>query len=176
MKAFLPLTLACLVLASPVRAQSSPPADPADVATLDAIMGAVYEVISGPANQARDWDRFRSLFIPGARLIPVMVRPEGVTAGVNGVDEYIERANPYFVENGFFEVEVERKVEQYGHILHAFSTYESRHLPGDAEPFARGINSFQLMWDGSRWWIVTIFWDSERPDQPIPDRYLPSRG
>ncbi|MEZ4701115.1 MAG: hypothetical protein R2834_12335 [Rhodothermales bacterium] len=167
------LALTFLLLALPARAQTPPAANPEDVATVDAIMAATYDVISGPIGEERNWDRFRSLFIPGARLIPVSVRPEGVTAAVSTVDEYIQRASPYFVQNGFFEVEVERKIERYGHILHAFSTYESRSKPDDAKPFARGINSFQLLWDGSRWWIVTIYWDSERPDQPIPERYLP---
>ena len=167
------LIFSLLVLTAPLRAQ--PAAAPDDVATLDGIMAAVYEAISGPAGAPRDWDRFRSLFIPEARLIPVAVRPDGVSAAVNSVEDYIALVEPYFEQNSFFEVEIERRVERYGHILHAFSTYESRYAPDDPAPFSRGINSFQLMWDGSRWWIVTIFWDSERPDQPIPARYLPRR-
>jgi hypothetical protein len=56
-------------------------------------------------------------------------------------------------------------------VLHAFSTYESKRTQ-DGLPFARGINSFQLYSDGTRWWIVTIFWDAETPDKPIPAKYL----
>jgi len=51
-----------------------------------------------------------------------------------------------------------------------FSTYESRHEK-DGAPFARGINSIQLLWDGGRWWVATILWDSERPDNPILPQY-----
>ena len=68
--------------------------------------------------------------------------------------------------------ETARRVETYGHIAHAWSTYESRHKAEDPEPFARGINSIQLMHDGARWWIVTIFWEAETPENPIPEKYL----
>jgi hypothetical protein len=160
-----------------------------DVSTLDGIIAAVYEVISGPAGQKRDWERMRSLFAPGARLIPTAaVRPEGSSpdapltgdephaAQVLDVDGYIARAGKYLEENGFFESEFARRVETYGHIAHAWSTYESRHTAEDPEPFARGINSIQLMHDGRRWWLVTIFWEAETPRTPIPEQYLQSPG
>jgi len=150
-------------------------AAPSDVEHINAIMHAVYDVISGPAG-VRDWDRFRSLFKPEAKLIPVGVGPDGtVGIGFRSVDEYAKSAGGYFENNGFFEREIHRVTEQFGHIVHVFSTYESRHNADDAEPFARGINSFQLMYDGSRWWVINIFWDSERPDQSIPAAYLPEK-
>ena len=149
-----------------------PAADPADVASQDAIIAAVYDVISGPAGQARDWDRFRSLFLPDARLVAVRLTQDGeVSPVVMTPGEYAERSGAPLMANGFFEVEIHRVGEEYGHIAHLFSTYESRRSVDDPEPFARGINSFQLMWDGERWWVLTIFWDSEREGQPIPARY-----
>ena len=149
-----------------------PEAAPADVESIDAIMGAVYDAISGPAG-ARDWDRFRSLFIEEARLIRVGRNRSGtITKEVMKVEDYIARADPYFMENGFFEQEIARATERFGHIAHAFSTYESRGNADDPEPFARGINSFQLMNDGERWWVVTIYWDAESPEFAIPAKYL----
>jgi hypothetical protein len=65
--------------------------------------------------------------------------------------------------------------EEYGLIAQAFSTYESRRSAGDPEPFARGINSFQLMNDGERWWVVSVFWQGEGPDFPIPEKYIGGR-
>ena len=57
-------------------------ADPKDVASIDAIMKAVYDVISGDAGKLRDWDRFRSLFHKDARLIPSGKNPQtGVIGG-----------------------------------------------------------------------------------------------
>ncbi len=161
---------------SPVRGQQTPPpADPVDVESLDAIMAAVYDAISGPAGEARDWDRFRSLFIPGARLIPIG-RPQGGVsrAIVLTPDEYVERFGGALPDMGFFETEIGRTTEAYGPLVHLFSTYESRRSLDDPEPFARGINSFQLLNDGSRWWVVTIYWQSERPDLPIPEKYVGS--
>lgn len=155
--------------------QEPPPARPSDVESIDSIMKAVYEVISGPAGQQRDWDRFRSLFIPEARLIPSSPSKEGegMVHRVLTPEEYVTRSGPYLEKQGFFEQEIHRTVDQFGSVAQAFSTYESRHSLEDAEPFARGINSFQLHFDGKRWWVVTIFWTGERPDLAIPAQYLP---
>ena len=145
----------------------------ADVASVDSIIAAVYDVISGPAGKKRDWDRMRSLFLPGARLIPTGVRPGGAYGSrVLTVDEYIERSSGFFDKEGFYEKEVARTTEQFGQIVHAFSTYESKHAPDEAKPFQRGINSIQLMNDGKRWWIVTIFWQGEDEKTPLPEKYL----
>jgi len=152
---------------------TTPPGNPADVGSMDAIIAAVYDVISGPAGKKRDWDRMRSLFVPGARLIPTGPRQAGgYGSRVLTVDEYIERASTAFEKQGFYEREAARKVEMFGQIAHVFSTYESRNAPDDAKHFQRGINSFQLMNDGQRWWIVTIFWQGEDEKNPLPEKYL----
>jgi hypothetical protein len=151
--------------------KATPSANPADVGSIDAIIAAVYDVISGPAAKKRDWDRMRSLFAPGARLIPTGPRPTGFGSRVLTVDEYIERSSPFFEKEGFFEKEAARVTEQFGQIAHAFSTYESRHAADDAKPFQRGINSIQLMNDGKRWWILTIFWQAEDEKTPLPAKY-----
>jgi hypothetical protein len=159
--------------ATPAPIPAAPAANPADVATVDSIIAAVYDVISGPAGKKRDWDRMKSLFLPGARLIPTGARPTGgYSARVLTVDEYIQRASGFFETEGFYEKEASRKTEEFGQIVHAFSTYESRHAPSDAKPFQRGINSIQLMNDGSRWWVVTIFWQGEDDKHPLPQKYL----
>ena len=156
-----------------------PTAKPEDVKSPEAILSAVYSVISGGKGQARDWDRMRSLFVPDARLIPAVA-----AAAANGgaahsdaifltVDGYIERSNGRLTSDGFFEHSIHNETEQFGNIVQVWSTYESRHNLEDAKPFARGINSFQLLKDGDRYWVVNIFWDSESPTKPIPAKYLP---
>ena|ERR1700675_79677 len=148
-------------------------AKPADVASPDAILAAAYDVISGPAARERDWDRFRSLFYPGAHLIPTKPKKEGgLSAAFVTPDGYVDRAGPYFKKNGFFEREIARRSERWGSIMQVFSTYESRHDPKDPVPFARGINSFQLFFDGTRWWIMTIYWAEETPQTPLPPEFL----
>ena len=154
-------------------AEPTPAAKPTDVSSPNAILTALYDVISGPAGP-RDWNRFRSLFAPGARLIPTGPRPDG-TAGarVLSPEDYIARTTPVFEKDGFYEKEIARRTERFGNILHAFSTYEGRHAAEDAQPFIRGINSIQLYFDGSRWWILTVFWQPETPESPLPKDYLP---
>lgn len=166
-----------VVVGAPASAQAGGdlphPADPADVGSVDAIVAAVYDVISGPAGKARDWERWRSLFLPEARLISVGRNREGGTAyRVMTPEDYVEMAGSSLEENGFFEQEIGRTQEEFGPLVHLFSAYQSKRSLEDPEPFARGINSFQLMHDGERWWILTIYWTSERPDLPIPERYL----
>ena len=173
-RAFLVLGLA--LTSSALVAQAPPPGPRAsDVQSMDAIIAALYDVISGPIGQQRDWDRMRNLFVPGARLIPAVYRPDSVpTLRELSVEDYITRAGPMLEKNGFFETEIARQVERYGGVVHAFSTYESRHKAEDPKPFVRGINSIQLFDDGRRWWVVTVLWEGERPGNPIPQKYLGS--
>ena len=153
--------------------------NPTDVKSIDAIVAAAYDGISGPAGKKRDWDRERSLYMPGARLIPLAMEA-GVAGGedvdvapqILDVEGFIARVEPFFQENGFYEKEIARRTEQFGKIAHVWSTYESRHNEDDPEPFMRGINSFQLFHDGSRWWIVNIYWQHESAIHSIPKKYL----
>jgi hypothetical protein len=147
-------------------------ASAADVASEDAIVAALYDVISGPACQHRDWDRLRGLYAPGARLIPTTNATGTLGIRAETPDEYVAAVMSSMEEFGFFEKEISRVGESFNGIVHRFSTYESRRAASDPTPFARGINSIQLLNDGKRWWVVTVYWASERPGAPIPEIYL----
>jgi hypothetical protein len=149
-------------------------ANPTDVASIDAIITAAYDSISGPAGEKRNWERERSLYYPGARLIPTAKAGENedLAPQILDVDGFIARVESFFAEHGFYEKEIARRTEQFGHIAHVWSTYESRHNADDPEPFMRGINSIQLFHDGNRWWIVTIYWQQESSVDPIPEKYV----
>ena len=139
---------------------------------IDGIIKALYESISGAKGVQRDWQRMRSLFVPDARLMPTVNRqggPRGVA--VLGVNDYIATSGQFLVDMGFREREVARKVEEFGSIAHVFSTYES-FRDTETMPFMRGINSIQLLNDGTRWWVVSIFWDNERQGIQLPEKYL----
>jgi hypothetical protein len=142
---------------------------------VDAIVGALYDVISGAKGQARDWDRFRSLFLPDGRLIPSRADRDTHRADalILTVDGYVERASHNMAAEGFYERGIHNEVEQFGSIVHVWSTYESRHAADDAKPFTRGINSIQLLKSGDRYWVVEVLWDAETPANPIPAQYLP---
>jgi len=108
------LILGLSLTSAPLVAQAAPPGPRAsDVQSMDAILAALYDVISGPIGQARDWDRMRNLFVPGARLIPTVYRPDSVPTLRNlSVEDYITRAGPMLEKNGFFETEIARQVER----------------------------------------------------------------
>jgi hypothetical protein len=160
--------------ASPV-VQRLTPAKPEDVTTVDGIITALYASISGPKGQPRDFARMRSLMIPEARLMPSVNRPTGGRGVVVlSPNDYIANSAQSLVDIGFREREIARTVETFGSITHVFSTYESYRLDETA-PFSRGINSIQLFNDGTRYWVVSIFWDAERAGLQIPEKYLNSK-
>ena len=172
--------------------ESLPKANPADVESIEAIVAAAYDSISGPTGRKRDWDRMRSLFIAGARLIPTaktvtsdqaspgfgaggqvqVTSSNNIEPQILDVEGFIERVEPIFAKTGFYEKEIARRVEQFGQIAHVWSTCESRHDPNDLAPFMRGINSIQLFNDGNRWWILSIYWQHESSEHAIPEKYL----
>jgi hypothetical protein len=179
------LLLSLIITAFSVNALSQQPetkpamkeANPADVASIDAIMKAVYDVISGDAGKKRDWDRFRTLFHKDARMIPSGKNKEGVFgARAYTPEEYITRSAPFMEKEGFHERELARQTDVYGNIAQVFSTYHAFHKKDDKTPFLRGVNSFQLLNDGTRWWVLTIYWQAETPENPIPKKYLKSEN
>jgi len=165
-------------LGAPAMAQTATPApaavapavtapDPAEVATPEAIVEALYKVISGPAGP-RDWPKLRGLAAPGASFMVTGANKEGVVrTRMLSVEDYVSGAGKAMATQGFYEHGVIGSVWRYAHIATVTSPYESRHAPGEA-PFARGINHFQLMFDGKRWWVVSIYWESESAAFPLP--------
>ena len=166
-----PLLISMMMYAQ--TGQDSIPANQKDVGSVDAIVGALYNVISGPAGEKRNWARLRTLFIPEAKMIPTTSKPGGLgVKKVLSVEDYIRTSGPFLEKNGFYENEIGRRTERYGQIVHVFSTYESRQKQDDPKPFMRGINSIQLWYDGSRWWIMNVMWENESAGNPIPEKYL----
>jgi hypothetical protein len=145
-----------------------------DVTSLDNIMATLYSVISGEKGEVRDWVRFKKLFTADARLIPTTKNKEDkIGYRIMSPSDYQESAGKRLEEVGFHEIEISRKTEAYGSLVHVWSTYESYHSKSDKTPFARGINSIQLMNDGNRWWILQIYWLGESVENPLPKEYLP---
>ena len=174
--------LAIAVACAPAAAQetpapaaaAAPAANPADVESPEAMMDALYDVITGPSSQARDWNRFRSLFLPGARLIYLQVTPDGnAIAHPLPVEDFIRLAGPGYTQGaGFWETGIGRRIDRFGNVAHVFSAYESRTTAPDGPVAARGINTVQLVRQQGRWWVASMTWDEERPDNPIPAEYL----
>jgi hypothetical protein len=145
--------------------------------TPDAVVAALYDVLSGPAERVRerDWDLFRDLALPGARFI-ICRWPDGTGQPVPDLREwdvegFIADARIAYAEEGFWEREIAGRTEIFGNVAHRFSSYESRVGTVESEPVGRGINSLQLVRWAGRWWISSIAWDVEGPDQPLPPDY-----
>ena len=146
-------------------------ARPEDVESVDAIIGALYDVISGPAGE-RDWDRFASLFKPRALMTAFSPNQEGEqTYRVMTPADYRELNGPFFMQNGFWEEEIGREVFQFGEIATVITAYQFR-LEEEGEPAQRGVNSVQLVKDGGRWWVTNITWTTEREGVAIPEELL----
>ena len=147
-------------------------ARPEDVCSPDAIISTMYEAISGTSGE-RDWDRIRSLYLDGARLIPTGARANGEDGfRLMDIEGWIEGARPFFEQGAFYEVEIARKTESFGNVCHAFSTYECRTSPDQESAYMTGINSIQLLNKDGRWWVVTVFWDNGTAVKPVPEKYL----
>lgn len=148
--------------------------DPKDVSTIDGIVKAFYETISGPKGQPRQWGRDRTLYMPGVNYVSMNERDGNISAGIMTHQQYVNATNDSFVTGGFHEHEINRVVKRSGNIAHVFSTYEFTN--DDKTEKGRGVNSIELYWDGTRWWIAFASWDDERPGSPIPKEFLPSKA
>ena len=154
--------------------RNAPAARPEDVASIDALMSALYRSISGPAGAPRDWDRVRSFFHPSARMVPLHPAKSGGATRLFALalspDEYISRAAQSFRAQDFYELEVGRRVDGFGTLVNVLSAYEARRSP-EGPAIRRGVNSLVLFNDGTRWWILQFTWLDEKEARlkvPLP--------
>jgi hypothetical protein len=166
-----------IVLATPATSSAQiAAADPKDVSSIDAIIAALYEADSRVVDTKTGADRFRSLYLPTAQLTSVVLRPGGGARLVSRTpDEFLQDALQGEPRGGFREYEIAKTLDVFGNIAHVFSAYEGRRNANDTHP-TRGINSFELFFDGSRWWLTSVLWDVERPGNAIPLKYLPAKS
>jgi hypothetical protein len=176
----LSLALAAALLAPAVHAQT-PAANPPIVltcpsaATLDDLVAAIDDAVSGPGNKDRTC--FRGLFTADARLIPIRIGADGtVTPRILTVQDWIDLV----AKRGsavFYERQVKVSAESWDHMAHLWSTYETRTTPDGKPPegkvIDRGINSIQAIYDGKQWHIIQIVWQAQTPANPVPEKYLP---
>lgn len=146
-----------------------------DVGTIEAIVAASYQTISGPVGAPRQWGRDRTLFAPGVRYVSLSRTKDGeVRTSSLDYQEYLDESDDFLVKEGFTEVELGREVHRFGNVATVLSSYEGR-LTSTGKVATRGVNIFSLYNDGKRWWIQTMMWDEERPGSPIPGALLPKK-
>lgn len=166
---FVPLALAWLIVAAP----SAHARQADDLTTIDGLVRAYYDVVSGPAGTAPDRKRDESLHLPGAPLGMSRATANGGTAV-----EMMTLAGFYEKFGGvrkkpFYEWEIHRVTRQFGNVAHLWSTHAVGAAPGGPVE-RRGVTSLQLYFDGRRWWITGWVTDEETPGRPIPPEFLPA--
>jgi hypothetical protein len=181
----LALAAAAPLLAQPARTPTQAPTvtpPPPQIVgpdgrSVDAIVTALYQSISCGPEVEPNWERMSSLFLPGAKIVPPKAKSDAPITVLDG-NAFRDRVKSLLASwkqkgesTALYENEVARQEQCFGRVCQIFSTFETRHAPGDPKPMYRGIHSIQLVNDGSRWWIVSLAWDGERPDNPIPPQY-----
>ena len=162
-------------LYGPARASAQMPvAAPTDVGTIERIVSAYYDVISGPAGSPRQWRRDSTLYLPAATFVAMRERQGKPVAEVMTPEEFRRAFNADFVEKGFFEAEIGHRIERFGNVAHVRSVYETRRA-GNGPVLGRGVNYLLLYWDGVRWWITGAVWDDERPGNKLPRSWIGKR-
>ncbi len=170
------IIIICFIVTINLQAQENTENFSEKVQSLDSTLETLYGVISGEKGEERNWELFKFLFKPEAKLIASGKNKEGVfNARYMSPDEYITASGKWLIENGFYEKEIHRTVDTFGNITQVFSTYESFKSKTDKKPFMRGINSIQLLNDGKRWWVINIYWTQETQENQIPKEYLPKQ-
>ena len=150
-----------------------PEAEPSDVESPSAIVQALVESYSSEAGERPEWERYFSLFLPEARLIPTgrdsAGEPVHQVQTVRQVVESLETNQR--IEQHLVERLIHTEIERFGDIAHVLCTYEVFNSAGRSEPTSRGIGSLQLWYDGDRWWIASMMWHGERTGARIPEEY-----
>jgi hypothetical protein len=147
----------------------------ADQAEIDQLIAAFYEVISFEEGGSPDWQRMRTLFSRQARI--TRITPEGTDYyDLDGFQEMAKEALELGLYTRFYEVEVRRDERRFGGLCHVLSAYETKQTPRSSEPFARGVNSLQLIREDEEWKVLSLFWDEERVDNPLALRNLFEMG
>jgi hypothetical protein len=157
--------------------------NPGDVDTVDHLVASLYDVVSGPAGP-RDWDRFRSLFLPDARIVSIVSESAAKKdaparkddADFVTPDRFAQENDAYLKTHGFFERSIANRSEEFGNLIEVWRTSELRDAKDDAQPFSRGIDSFQIVHAHGRFWIASLLIDHERPGVTLPEKYLKNAG
>lgn len=175
------LLCACATLAAPVAGPAKGPTvetiapRPEDVGSVDGVMRAFYEVTNVAPGAPRQWARDRTLYVPWIHFVALGKGSTGRPAVTLWTHDEFVAASDALMAKGFVEREIHRNTRTYGNMVHVDSTYEI--LPGPDSPVrGRGVNSLDLYFDGQRWWVASVVWQSEDAAHPIPAELLPPAG
>lgn len=162
------IVLFYLVTISLSYAQGRPEAKPEDVSTIDGLITAYYEGVSGPPGK-RDGERILSLFIPGGKI---KINVDGEEPTHQFAEEYLRTESFLTISTDFYEREIGRQTQRFGYMANVLSAYGISDAWENEEYTARGVTAFELVYANERWWILSTMWQREAPDLPIPPELL----
>ena len=142
-----------------------------DVSSIENLTKAYYDCISGPIGEQRDFERFKNLFHPQAMFTYSYWSEEEQKSKlmIFDIEEYIGKLD-YLDKRGFYEEELANQEVNYGSITQSLSTY--RFWMEDKYAEGRGVTSYNYFFDGNRYWILSMFWQMESEQFPIPEELL----
>jgi len=154
-----------IILVSSITYSQNTNSSDSIVRSIDGIVNEVLKLISGEKGVARNWDDFRNLFTPNAQFTVLNHGENGVNNYITySLEEFVRIGKKFYENDGFIEYELKKTVNEYNGIAHVFQSYYAKELDNEEE----GINSFQLIFDGERWWITSLLWTSDRNGIKIP--------
>ena len=143
------------------------------VQTIDKTIKTLYSILSAEADEIHNWELFLYLFHPEGKMIQYANNIDGLLEiTFMSPKEYVNTIGKYLDERSFYEKEIYKKIDTYGSLAHVLSTYQSYRSKFDKKPYFTGLNSFQLVYQHRRWWIINNFWTREAIAEPFPKEFL----
>jgi hypothetical protein len=121
----------------------------------ESIISALYQTISAEPGVQRNWVRFRELFFDNAEMLMTIQSSQFSGIIASDIETLITQTDSAYGKTGFHEVEIAQKIIKYGHMANVYSSFEIKLKALDDKPLMKGLNHFQLLFDGDRWWIIS---------------------
>jgi len=139
------------------------------VKSIEGITAKMLELISGPKGQERNWEEFRTLFLPTVQFIALNPQARaGDQVRAFNLEEFIRTFGPLYAKEGFQEEALDIRVNEFNGMANAFQSFTARNATGTYN--ARGINNFILVHLEDRWWIASSTWTNEDATHPLPEK------
>jgi hypothetical protein len=159
--------LASLLFSTKVLSQTLDEQYAKDVKSIDAIINAYYEVISGASDDP--WQFERDKFLHSVKAVIIRLDDNGEADFHSLEAEYIPMGlKP---REDFYEHELKRIVSKYGNIAQVWSAFEIRTAP-ETPSDIRGLNSIQLHYENGRWYIDSWTAQMESEQNPLVQNFL----
>jgi hypothetical protein len=156
-------------------AKAAPVARSSDVSSPEALLSALHDSVSGPAGPV-DWNRFRSLFLPSARLGSSTTDSKGVARiTLASPEELIKSGASERERVPWYEVILVKRIQRFDNIAVAYYSHDNRSSP-DGGVVQQSVNVCEMLYDGTRWWILSDIWNVVPKSTKLPPDLDPKQS